>query len=117
MLAELCRTAGTNPFAQAIRDLSIISFYFLCRHGEATAPSSADSESAPFRLCDTEFIVGNTTYRADLIPINLLLAATSVRLEFTEQKNSNKGEKVAHVRSGHPTLCPVKATATSVAQL
>jgi hypothetical protein len=35
--------------------------------------------------------------------------ATHITLEFTRQKNGVRGELVGLGRSGHPTLCPVKA--------
>ena len=58
VLQHLCLDTGTSPFDRTTRDLAIMGFYWLCRPGEAYAPSSATSESDPFRLYDVEFAVG-----------------------------------------------------------
>jgi integrase len=46
-----------------------------------------------------------------------LLAATSVVITYTEQKNANRGEKVGQGRSGDPFLCPVTSLARRIIHL
>lgn len=117
ILQQLCRDTGESAFDRTTRDLTIMGFFYLCRPGEAYAPSSPHSESAPFRLCDVEFAVGSGLYRADTIPIQHLDHAHGVRLEFTTQKNCNKGEKIAHGLSGDALVCPTKALVRLVKNL
>jgi hypothetical protein len=117
ILQQLCLDTGPSVFEQTTRDLAIMGFYYLCRPGEAYAPSTTTCDSDPFRLCDVEFAVGPGLHRADTIPIHLLAHATGVRLEFTSQKNSNAGEKIAHGISGDFFMCPTKAVARLVANL
>jgi hypothetical protein len=117
VLQQLCLDTGTSPFDCTTRDLAIIGFYWLCRPGEAYAPSSANAESDPFRLCDVEFAVGTGFFRGDSIPLAMLSQAHGARLEFTTQKNCNAGEKIAHGVAGDPLLCPTRALARLVTQL
>jgi hypothetical protein len=91
-----------------------MAFYWLCRPGEAYAPSSARSDSAPFRLCDVEFAVAEGHHPADIIPLEMLDQSSGVRLTFTAQKNGNAGEKMAHGLSGDLLLCPTRALARLV---
>ena len=116
VLEFLLQDCKGMAFEQAVCDLSILGFFFLCRPGEMMAPVQ-QSESAPFRLCDTEFILEGRSYSAATIPLHLLPAATAVRLEFTVQKNANRGEKITQARSGHASLCPVRAAENRVRYL
>ena len=117
VLQQLCLETGHSAFDRTTRDLAIMGFYWLCRPGEAYAPSSAAAESDPFRLCDVEFAVGTGLFRGDSIALPLLAQAQGARLEFTTQKNSNSGEKIAHGLTGDPLLCPTLALARLVTQL
>lgn len=117
IIQQLCLDAGPSMFEQVTRDLTIMGFYYLCRPGEAYAPSSKSCDSDPFRLCDVEFAVGQGMHRADTIPLELLVHAHGVRLEFTTQKNCNYGEKIAHGLSGDVLLCPTRAVARLVMNL
>ena len=117
ILKALCgMTTSGFQFDEAIRDLCTIGFFYLCRPGESTAPA-AQSDAAPFRLCDVEFIINHQCYTGCNVPLPLLAAAQATRLEYTVQKNGNKGDKVAHGRSGHQHLCPVVAIANRVRHL
>ena len=117
ILAVLFTLASPTVFDMAVRDLCVIGFFFLCRPGEATAPTDPQSESEPFRLCDVELLIDSRFYRGDLVPLGLLDSAVGVRLEYTNQKNANRGEKIALDRSGNPHLCPVLATVRRVRHL
>ena len=117
VLKQLCHETGPSVFDRTTRDLAIMGFYWLCRPGEAYAPSSATAESDPFRLCNVEFAVGTGLFRGDSIALPLLTQAHGARLEFTTQKNSNSGEKIAHGLTGDPLLCPTLALARLVVQL
>jgi hypothetical protein len=68
ILRQLCLDTGQSRFDQVTRDLTIMGFFYLCRPGEVYAPSSPQSESAPFRLCDVEFVVDSGHFTADTIP-------------------------------------------------
>jgi hypothetical protein len=117
VLRQLCLDTGATNFDRTTRDLAIMGFYWLCRPGEAYAPSSTNAESAPFRLCDVEFAVGTGLFRGDTIPLELLPQAQGARLQFTKQKNCNAGEKIAHGLTGDELLCPTRALARLVEQL
>lgn len=117
VLAQLFVLDNNKPFDRAISDLSTLGFYFLCRPGEAIAPTDADSDAAPFRLCDVEFLINNTFYWGHHVPVNMLPLAEAVRLVYTTQKNSNRGDKVGLNRAGDPLICPVQAAARRVQHL
>lgn len=91
---------------QTIADMTCIGFYFLMRPGEHTVTAN----NTPFKYADVEVFIGHTKLDWRTVPYPTLEAATHMRLTFTTQKNGVKGEIIAHGRSGHPRVCPVKAT-------
>lgn len=110
-------TVSPDAFRSCIADMCIVAFFFLCRPGEYTKPSSLDTLSAPFRLCDVEFQVGAARLSAATTSLATLQNATAVILTFTNQKNTVRGEKIIHGRSGDPQLCPVLSTLRRVDHL
>ena len=99
----------TSKFQRAVVDMSYIGFYYLNRPGEYSLPSQDDALSAPFRLMDVEFSIGQRTFNASTASLADITSATFARLIFTKQKNAVPGEKVGHARSGHAYACPVRA--------
>lgn len=95
---------GATPFSEAVADCMWIAFFFLNRPGEYTAPTP---DSAPFRLCDVSLWLHAAPLDIATASVAQLQAATFVALTFTTQKNSVRGEKVGHGRSGDPIACPV----------
>jgi hypothetical protein len=93
----------------------ILGFFFLLRPGEYAFTDNPDA--APFRLCDVHVLL----YNRRLDPAQCLEQdldnATHIALEFTRQKNGVHGELVGRGRSGHPTLCPVKAAVLRIKHL
>lgn len=98
--ALACATAGN----QAVADMIALAFFFLLRPGEYT---STHSESAPFRLCDTQLFLGLRSLDLTTASDDDLRRATFVSLTFTTQKNAVRGEVIGLARSGNPELCPV----------
>jgi hypothetical protein len=98
----------------AVTQMIIIGFFFLMRPGEHTAPTG---ENSPFRLQDIQFFVGAQRYSAATMPVNCLDTANFVTFEFTDQKNSVRGEVIGLGRSGDAHVCPVAATAERVRHL
>ena len=106
-------------YADAVTDLSVMAFYFLCRPGEY-AKSTADEpgRSTPFRLKDVSF--GTNTRKnlnAATCSLHDVRQSTYVSLLFTDQKNCVKGETVGHRSSGDARWCPVRALARRVEYL
>lgn len=106
----------TSPHEVAVVDLATVAFFYLNRPGEYSQPR-AQSDAEPFRLCDTEFSLGQTTHKGHLAPLGFVTAASFSCLEYTTQKNSRKGERIGHKTSGHPSLCPVRALGRRVTAL
>ena len=91
-----------------------LAFFFLLRPGEYTGHTA---NAKPFRLCDVRLRRGGTWLDVLTCPIHLLHQADYVTLEFTDQKNSVKGEVIGHGRSHHPACCPVSAAVRRIQHL
>ena len=107
---------NTSPLMDSTADMTCIGLYYLCRPGEYAVSSNA-SLSTPFRLADVELFVGQTRLNLASAPEEHLRAATYSILVFTNQKNTVRGEKIGHGRSGHPDFCPVLAIVRRVLHL
>jgi hypothetical protein len=90
-----------------------LAFFFLLRPGEYC--SSRDS--TPLRLGDVTFTMGETRLDTMASPLPLLAQSTHVSLTFDQQKNRNRGEVIAHGRSGHPFACPTATLIRRVSYL
>ena len=99
---------------QTTARLMWIAFYFLCRPGEHCA--TVDSNHF-FRMCDVQLFLGAKLLDLATASVARLLAATCAMLEFTDQKNSNRGEKITQCDSGHPVASATKAIAHQVLHL
>jgi len=91
----------------AAADLMWIGFFFLGRPGEYTA---ASDESTPFRACDVTLFHDATPCLYESATDEAIDAANFVTNEFTEQKNSVRGEVIGHGPTTSTTACPVAAT-------
>ena len=116
-LIQQLQTHAVTAWTKAVCDMSLIGFFFLCRPGEYTYPSDADTRSSPFCLQDVSFYSGALHLPAATTPAYALHAATSVYLTFTDQKNGVRGERVGHTRSGDSFACPVLAILRRVLHL
>jgi hypothetical protein len=101
---------------KAIMDLIIIAYYFLMRPGEYCHSTGEDS-SHPFHTDEIELWQGQRKLDLATASAHELLTATFCMLEFTDQKNANRGEKVGHATSGDNIFCPVRALARRVIHL
>lgn len=106
------------------RDLIVIGFFYLNRPGEVVRTASNDRGlSSPFRLCDVHLSFGPTSWRASttlpprLASCNDVLTSDTASLEYTDQKNSVRGEKIRHAASGDPDICPVRAVERRIQHL
>ena len=99
---------------QTTARLMWIAFYYLCRPGEHCA--TVDSNHF-FRMCDVSLFIGAKLLDLAQAPDAGLLAASSSMLEFTDQKNSNRGEKVTQCHSGHPVASVTRALAHQIIHL
>jgi hypothetical protein len=98
-------------------DMAYIGFFYLNRPGEYSEPTSPDSLSAPFRLCDVELSIGSRVFNAAYATLADIQHATFASLIFTNQKNAVRGEKIGHARSGHTYACPVLALIRRIVHL
>jgi len=118
-MEELVPTYLSESYIQAVLDLSILAFYFLCRPGEyAESATTDEGRSKPFTLNDVHF---NTPTRqrvsAATASLNDLEEGIYVSLTFTDQKNAVRGEAIGQRENDDPILCPVKAVLRRVAHL
>ena len=93
---------------QAVANMICVGFYFCLRPGEYTGTTTDDQA---FAIEDVDLFLGTRLLNNSGATDAEILAATSVRLTFTTQKNMDKGVQIAHGLSGHPLCCPVKSTA------
>ena len=113
VLLSAHQTAPPDDAFLAVADMTCLGFFFMLRPGEHTFSAT----NTPFRLQDVKLYLG--TRRLDLSTASPaeFVAATSVSLTFTTQKNGVKGEVISHGRSGHPLCCPVRAAVRRVRYL
>ena len=91
-----------------------IAYYFLCRPGEYCA--TVDSNHF-FRLCDVMLFAADKVLDLATETDGRLMSASCAMLEFTDQKNSNRGEKVTQCHSGHAVASATRAIAGQVIHL
>ena len=99
------------------RDIIVIAFFYLNRPGEVIKTSSSDpGRSSPFTVADVAFALPagrslcGTTGTLKLRALNDAMGrCTQSTLTYTDQKNCIRGEKVTHLASGDPHLCPTRA--------
>jgi len=84
-----------------------IAFYFCLRPGEYTGTTSNDQA---FTLAGVGFHLGGRILNNEKSRDFEIEAATSITLTFTEQKNGDKGNIIAHARSRDYLCCPVTST-------
>ena len=77
-----------SPLQHAVVDMAYIAFFYLNRPGKYAKPTSSDSLSAPFRLCDVEFSIGLRVFNASRASVSDIRLATFASLIFTNQKNA-----------------------------
>jgi len=117
ILLEAQRIADSNgsPAMKAAARMMWVAYFFLCRPGEYCA--TVDDGNKFFRLCDVGLRNGAAALDLATAPAEDLRRATFALLEFTEQKNGEKGEKVGQYDSGHPAASATKAIAEQVLHL
>ncbi len=107
LVAQVCHLAelDTTPRASAAATCLVIGFYFLLRPGEYLGVP----HRTQFRFGDVRLWIGSRALDHTTCPDADILAATFVTLTFNHQKNGVRNETVGHGRSGHASLCPVRA--------
>ena len=91
-------------------NLCILAFFWLLRPAEYTN-SLEDGRSQAFRFMDVHFHIDGKIYAAPSAPLNdeTILRIAHTTLEFSDQKNCVRGEKVGHAATKDPFFCPCKA--------
>ena len=100
-----------GEFNRHVADLCVAGFFWLLRPAEYTR-GAPDTRSQAFRLCDIHLTFGNHCRHAPTAPLNdanIIRAVTLVHLEFADQKNAVKGERIGHRCTTSDFLCPGKA--------
>jgi len=103
-----------DAFLLAIFDLLVIGFFFLLQPGEHVY---SKENNHPFHLMDMSFQSQHGTFNATTITAAELLDCIKVHLEFTNQKNGEKGEAITHGNNDKPTIFPFKAVVWQVQHL
>lgn len=83
----------SDALTKAVADLLQIGMFYLLRPGEHTYSSD---NNHPFRLCDVSFQSVLAAINATHITQSQLDASNRVHLNFTTQKNGEKGEAITH---------------------
>jgi hypothetical protein len=113
---------------EAIRDLTILAFFYLLRPGEYAHTKTNECEGetlcSPFKLQDLRFSIPQgpreptrELQEATKLSLNDLNRANRCTMVFSDQKNSIKGEYATHNSNGDTTFCPVRAAARRAAHL
>ena len=91
-------------------NLCILAFFWLLRPAEY-ANSLEDGRSQAFRFKDVHFHLHGKIYNAPSAPLHdeTILQISHTTLEFSDQKNCVRGEKVGHAATDDPFFCPCKA--------
>ena len=93
-------------------DLIIVAFFWLLRPAEYLESSNPEARSQAFLFKHIHLTIGGTVYDAPSAPLNdesSIARITHSALEFSDQKNAVKGEKVGHRATSDPFWCPSKA--------
>ena len=90
---------------RCIMDMAWIAFFYLLRPGEYCK----SPENTPLALKDVSCSIGFRKLDILHCPHQELDRATQSSLTFDDQKNRERGETVAHTRSGHTIACPTRA--------
>ena len=108
---DFAYTGKPTAERKAIANMICIAFFFCLRPGEYTGTTTYDQA---FALDDVALFLGDRRLRTATAPDADVAMATHVHLTFTTQKNGEKGEVIAHARSGDPLCCPVTSIARQV---
>lgn len=103
----------TNPTSErkAIANMICVAFFFCLRPGEYTGTTTDDQA---FALNDVALFIGTRRLHNEHSSDPELLAATSLQLTFTTQKNNDRGVIIAHARSNDVLCCPVSAATRQI---
>ena len=101
---ELALAAG-DECSLATADMMWLGFFFLGRPGEYTAKSE---ESTPFRACDTTLFKDDDPVTYEMATEASIMPCNFVTEEFTNQKNSVRGEVVGHGTTSSTSANPVE---------
>ena len=89
---------------KAVANMICLAFFFCLRPGEYTGTTTDDQA---FAVDDVVLFLGGRRLNNATATDDEVAMATHVHLIFTTQKNGEKGEEIAHARSGDPLCCPV----------
>jgi len=96
-----------SPERKAVANMIALAFFYCLRPGEYTGTTTDDQA---FALQDVALFLGARRLSNEHSSEFEIEAATAVHLTFTTQKNGDKGDEIAHARSGDPLCCPVTST-------
>jgi hypothetical protein len=118
-ISEYLVKLGLDPDAReldcAIRDLTMIVFYYLLCIGEYTTKGTRkkSKQDKEFKLRDITFFAkdkhGNLRCLHRDAPFNLIKSAKGATMKLDNQKNGWKGVCVNQEANGDPIHCPVRA--------
>jgi len=114
LLRHATESRTEDAFLLVIFDLLVIGFFFLLHPGEHVY---SKENNHPFCLMDVSFQSHHGTFNATTITAAELQDCTKVHLEFTDQKNGEKGEAIMHGNNDKNTMSPFKAVARRVQHL
>jgi hypothetical protein len=115
LLVKKGRNGAATELKRAIRDLSLITFYYLLCIGEYTIKGKWNEikQTVQFKYKDVTFFKKNTTGQLRCLPLNapahLIATADSATMKLDNQKNGWKGICIYQEANGNEYLCPVKA--------
>ncbi|EJK60709.1 hypothetical protein THAOC_18890, partial [Thalassiosira oceanica] len=114
MKAQELATADNSTASTCTARMMWINMFFLCRPGESCATRYA---AKFFRLRDVTLLYNSTVLDLSATPDGELRRATDAHLNFSDQKNKHRNEKIGQKRTSHKTASPTVAIAEQVIHL
>ena len=105
LLHHMAESHQTSEIDKAVVDLGTIGFCYMLHPGEYTY---SHKNNHPFRMANVSFQAGLAAVNATLITTQQLDASKKAHMEFTDQKNGEKGEAITHGDNPEPIIFPFK---------
>ena len=115
LLAATGARQGASELVKAVRDWTLIAFYYLLQVGEYTIKGSRNEtkQTTQYRMRDVMFFRKDKHGRLHQLsrqaPPWAILSANGATLKLENQKNGWKGMCVHHEPNGDKYFCPVRA--------
>lgn len=117
LVRHACSQQPPTCRGRALASALINGFFCTLRPGEHVHSSSPSKDAHPVRLQDTTFHTPKGSLNGATGALSQLKKASSITLNFPNQKNGHKNHPITHGDTSDSVLSPVKATLQQVLHL